>query len=170
MPLDNSEAIEEWLSLVTRRPFAWQYDETLKYHIGRLVATCRRLECDYLVETITNILRREVNKPGRGGMKALKVFMIGAIALDDPELCRRAIAAVGGQKWEAVGATGSVLMLGVEGRSVLDITAMPASMLGDIPPRYLAGLGRAFKVWDPTKDQNLIWIDVAKEFYKLMRL
>lgn len=123
------------------------------------------------IEDIALELGKELKRPGSGG-RFIIVFVIAAAALDRPELCGRAIAASQKAKWgqPPPGETGGPLVHGVPGAHILDITAMSTETLSEIPPRYLASLGRAFRLRD-NKEGYLANPKVyAAEFLRLMAL
>jgi hypothetical protein len=45
---------------------------------------------------------------------------------------------------------------------------MPLYMLGGLPPKYIAALGRAFLLRSTTKNGTENWVKVREEFYKLV--
>lgn len=168
---DSAETLEDWLSLVTRRNCRWVCNEFLAPRILRLVSICRRFQSQHLIEQITVSMREGLRAPA--GTNPHYIFMVGALALYDPELCKLAIAASANVVWTTPKSGPPNLEAGQPGCWVLDPATMPIVMLSVIPPKYLAALGRAARLHNQVKrgqSSPAIFQARADEFLRWMKM
>jgi hypothetical protein len=124
-----------------------------------------------LLEQVTAKMREALEVPG---CDALPIFMAAAVAVDDPEICRRALPLAAARCWDKFNPTrehkypdytsGNSLC------SQLDVGAMPAHMLESLPTKYLVALGRAYAKRDDDKKSGSSgdWRPVQERFYTLI--
>lgn len=192
---ESPQTVEDLLTLIVRHPLRlgspplhpndntplhdspvyWPINNALIGRVSRVVRLCKMLDCRCIMEQITAQLRDAYRLPG---YDALSVFLTAAMVLDDAETCRRVLPAAAAKNWPMQRRMSSELTLSLEkpfpifdgqpSHSQLDVRAMPLYMLGGLPPKYIAALGRAFLLRSTNKNGTENWVKVAEEFYKLV--
>lgn len=165
----DCEAIEDVLCLMTRRPLPnLSFDRAQINRIKDLVGICKFLRCEDLLEQIFRVIN--VLWAKAKARQAFDIFVISSVALDNPQLCCRALPMAARSLWSSpVPPGGSPVDHGIPEYSKLDISAMPRNLLEELPMKYIVALGRAFHSRGPnTKRSEGNWNAVATEFYKIL--
>lgn len=163
----HSSTIEDLISLMTRHTIHYPMDGSSIGRIKRLVGICKDLQCPYLMEQVTVRIKELLTHPKP---RAFDIFILSALALRDPYICRLALPSAARSLWaNPAPADRAPSENGLPGWSKLDITAMPESLLEALPSKHIMALGRAYRLRGrESKGSDGDWEKVAAEFYRLM--